>query len=148
VVVPLRVQGKNDISAALADFCTTELLEQDNQYYCDHCNKKQDALKGIAISEPLPNNLIFGLKRFSFDFNMMTRIKVNDKMEFPMKIDMSKYVGLAEENESERLLEYELVASINHIGTADAGHYFAYIKDTNSGHWYSFNDTLYVTSFC
>lgn len=36
--------------------------------------------------------------------------------------------------------EYELFAIMIHSGSASGGHYYAYIKDFNSCHWYSFND--------
>lgn len=35
---------------------------------------------------------------------------------------------------------YDLFAIMIHSGSASGGHYYAYIKDFNSGKWYSFND--------
>lgn len=35
---------------------------------------------------------------------------------------------------------YELFAIMIHSGSASGGHYYAYIKDFESGHWFSFND--------
>lgn len=47
-----------------------ELLDGDNAYYCEACDKKVSALKRISLKK-LPNNLIMVLKRFRFDFDTM-----------------------------------------------------------------------------
>ena len=36
----------------------------------------------------LPNHLIVVLKRFDFDFDLMTKAKINDRCEFPFKLDL------------------------------------------------------------
>ena len=36
---------------------------------------------------------------------------------------------------------YDLFAVLVHSGSANGGHYFAYIKDYRSGKWYEFNDS-------
>lgn len=36
---------------------------------------------------------------------------------------------------------YELVACMVHQGGAQGGHYYAYLKDTESNQWLNFNDT-------
>jgi Ubiquitin carboxyl-terminal hydrolase len=36
---------------------------------------------------------------------------------------------------------YELYAIMIHSGSAFGGHYYAYIKDIETGHWYNFNDS-------
>ena len=35
---------------------------------------------------------------------------------------------------------YELYAVLVHSGTANAGHYYSYIKSFEDGRWYCFND--------
>lgn len=35
---------------------------------------------------------------------------------------------------------YELFSIMIHSGSASGGHYYAYIKDFKSGHWFCFND--------
>ena len=37
-------------------------------------------------------------------------------------------------------LTYELFSVLVHAGTANAGHYYAYIKDAATGRWFKFND--------
>jgi ubiquitin carboxyl-terminal hydrolase 47 len=44
-----------------------ELLNGDNQYACQPCNKKVDAEKGIKI-EKVPEVISVILNRFAFDY--------------------------------------------------------------------------------
>lgn len=62
---------------ALKGFIQPETLEGDNQYYCDHCNKKCDAHKYFKLSK-FPYILTLYLKRFAYD-NTFKYIKLNDK---------------------------------------------------------------------
>ena len=39
----------------------------------------------------LPNVLLCVLKRFEFNFETLTKFKLNDYCEFPMKLDMRPY---------------------------------------------------------
>ena len=89
-----------------------DLLDGDNAYFCEGCDKKVDTLKRTCI-KTLPNTLILHLKRFvfiylliielisnihyflkisfDFDFDTMRNEKVNDYCEFPMELDMQPY---------------------------------------------------------
>lgn len=66
------------------------MLDEDNQYMCEKCDKKVDALKRVVIKK-LPRYLLCTLKRFEFDMDTMMRVKVNDYFEFPHDLDLSKY---------------------------------------------------------
>ncbi len=57
-------------------------LDGDNAYYCERCDKKVSAVKRVCL-KALPNYLIVTLKRFEFDFNTMTKLKINEYCEFP-----------------------------------------------------------------
>jgi ubiquitin C-terminal hydrolase len=56
----------------------------------------------------------------------------------------SKMVLQEEDGEKEEMPKvpfmYELYAILIHSGNASGGHYYAYIKDFTSGHWFCFND--------
>ena len=41
--------------------------------------------------------------------------------------------------------KYSLMASINHSGTLKQSHYWAIVKDLNSGDWLSHNDKVVLT---
>ena len=49
---------------------------------------------------------------------------------------------LLEKYLQEGLFVYELYAIMIHQGGAHGGHYFAYIKDIETGKWYNFNDSI------
>ena len=90
MAVQLQVQNKNSICESLEAFTEGEMLEGDNAYFCEKCEKKRDTLKRCTIKR-LPNVLFLELKRFEFNFDTMTKFKVNDSCEFPMELDMAPY---------------------------------------------------------
>lgn len=49
------------------------MLEGDNAYKCEACNKKVDTLKRSCLGR-LPNTLILHLKRFEFNFDSMRKV--------------------------------------------------------------------------
>lgn len=133
------------------------MLEGDNAYMCEKCDKKVDTLKRTCIKK-LPKYLIVALRRFEFDYDKMVRVKVNDYCEFPNDLDLEPYTqeGLSKreriaklkeekgEDEAQALIEeieneprkypkeyyeYSLSGIVVHSGTADSGHYYSFIKD-------------------
>lgn len=75
---------------SLDSFVEGEMLEGDNAYYCEKCEKKVNTLKRCCIKR-MPNVMFLVLKRFEFNFDTMTKFKVNDYCEFPNSLDMQKY---------------------------------------------------------
>ena len=124
--------------------------------------------------EKLPNVLVISLQRFEIDYNTMQHSKINERVEFPMELDMNKYtdrelekMDLLKEMEEmkwsykdlpedkkqiydfkypEEYYTYSLKGIVIHKGGIGDGFYYSYIKDTTTGEWYEFNDTL-VTPF-
>lgn len=50
------------------------MLEGENAYLCEICNKKVATLKRVCLKK-LPKHLILVLKRFEFDFDTMSKVK-------------------------------------------------------------------------
>ena len=48
------------------------MLDGDNAYHCEKCNKRVPAVKRMCIKR-LPNHLILVLKRFEFDYDSMQK---------------------------------------------------------------------------
>lgn len=102
---------------------------------------------GRACFRDIPNNLIFHLKRFDYDIMTGMRHKINDRFDFPEKIDMSPY-NIDHLQDTERPLSpdfFELVGILVHTGTAESGHYYSYIKERPSraeqgATWVEYND--------
>ena len=171
--VPLQVKNKNSLQEGLDSFIESEILQGDNAYYCDKCEKKVSWRRRTCMQK-LPNILVIALKRFEIDYNTMQHSKINERVEFPMELDMNKYtdkelekIDLLKEMEEmnwsyedlpedkkqiydfkypEQYYTYSLRGIVVHMGEANSGHYYSYIKDTRTGEWYEFNDTL-VTPF-
>ena len=90
------MKNKKSIVEGLETFIAGDILEGENAYLCEKCDKKVDTLKRTSIKR-LPRYLIIGLKRFEFDFDKMIRVKLNDYCEFPLELNMEPYTqeGLA-----------------------------------------------------
>ena len=151
------------LDMAFMNFIKPESLEGDNQYFCEKCNKKVNAEKYTSF-EYFPKILFLQLGRFYYDFNTEQREKINDRVPFPLILNCNKYLKeykdiIYKENESENdefclndseeiinqyLNEgknvYELFSIVIQSGSANGGHYYAYIKSFEDGEWYCFND--------
>lgn len=90
MALPLQVKNKHTVEESLAAFVEGEMLEGDNAYYCEKCELKRDTLKRCTIKR-LPNVMFVVLKRFEFNFETMSKMKINDLVEFPTELDMTPY---------------------------------------------------------
>lgn len=169
LAVNLQVKNKKSIKDSLDSLIEGEMLDGDNSYYCEKCDKKVPTLKRTCIKR-LPKHLILVLKRFEFDYDIMQKMKVNDYCEFPEELNMEPYTqeGLArrekiakkeekgdDDDEEEvdtgpkypiELYNYRLSGVLVHSGYAEGGHYYSFIKDRedeeSKDDWYEFNDEL------
>ncbi len=92
VIKPFGEQhAVRSVQEALNKFVQPELLEGENQYLCTRCNKKVDARKGLKLLS-CPYLLMLQLKRFDFDYDTMQRVKLNDRVEFPLTLDMHPFL--------------------------------------------------------
>lgn len=110
-----------------------------SDYQCDACKKKTDVTKSCLLAK-LPNYLIVHLQRMCFNYDKFENEKVNTRWEFPnalnlypYSLDRQKGQGTAED------YAFTLKGVVLHYGSADFGHYFSYIKETDSK-WIEFND--------
>lgn len=78
-VRPIGSKAYGSVEEALRAFVEPETLDGNNQYFCEKCNKKCDAHKGLKFSK-FPYILTLHLKRFDFDYQTFHRIKLNDKL--------------------------------------------------------------------
>ena len=135
--IQLQVQNKKNIYESLDALTEGELMNGDNCIFCPDCNDKFPAVKSQNF-KTLPRMLIFVLKRFEFNYDTMRKVKINDYYEFPLELDMTKYIS--EKKDDEKLNKYSLKSVVVHMGNCEGGHYYAYIKNENE-EWYEFNDT-------
>ena len=122
-------------------FNSEEILEEDNEWYCNICKKHRDVNKKMDIFK-CPYYLIIQLKRFKQDneegssiFNIFNSSKNTTLVDFPINnLDLSKYV-LSKSNNN---VKYNLIGVINHYGGSSFGHYTAYCLNDNQ--WFEYND--------
>ncbi|XP_011315103.1 ubiquitin carboxyl-terminal hydrolase 47 [Fopius arisanus] len=95
IPLPVKPFGSNvaynSVEEALRAFVQPETLDGTNQYFCETCNKKCDAHKGLKFSK-FPYLLTLHLKRFDFDNNTFHRIKLNDRVSFPDVLNLNSFV--------------------------------------------------------
>ncbi|CAD8065465.1 unnamed protein product [Paramecium primaurelia] len=155
--ISLPVVNKKNLGECLQTLVHGDLLEGENAYNCEQCNKKVNALKRMCIKK-LPDHLVLVLKRFYFDFDLMAKAKINDRIEFPFELDMMPYSqqGLRqqenrinnsnEQDNPQEYYQYRLTGVVIHMGQANSKHYYSIIQDKDDlNKWYEFNDIL-VTS--
>ena len=136
--IQLQVQNKFNLYESLDSFIEGEKMDGDNCIFCEKCNRKMPAVKSQNFQE-LPRILIFVLKRFEFNYNTMQKFKINDYYEFPMELNMDKYVQKTNSNNNINNL-YKLKSIVVHSGSCESGHYYSYILEDKTGDWYEFND--------
>jgi len=160
--VIIQVKNKKNIEESLDAFIQGEMMEGDNSYNCERCEKKVSALKRQCFKK-LPRVLVLVLKRFEYDYETMQKNKINDYCEFPLELNMEKYTQeflMKKDNEQSNnksdntLLDknilnseylFDLTGVIIHTGTTERGHYYSFAKKGKS-QWLEFNDTN-VTPF-
>ena len=79
------------LEEALTAFLQPETLEGDNAYFCEACACKQPALKGTRFLS-LPPILCVGLKRFDFDLQTLSRVKLHHAVRIPSTLDVAPFV--------------------------------------------------------
>ena len=81
----------SSVEMAIENFLKPDLLDGDNQYACVTCAKKVDALKGLKISK-CPKIISLSLNRFTLDYNTFQRVKVTERVSFPLILNLNDYM--------------------------------------------------------
>ncbi|KAK6131638.1 hypothetical protein DH2020_034652 [Rehmannia glutinosa] len=87
----LDVKGCKDVYASFDKYVEVERLEGDNKYHAEQ-HGLQDAKKGVLFMD-FPPVLQLQLKRFEYDFMRDTMVKINDRYEFPLELDLDRENG-------------------------------------------------------
>ncbi|PIN20240.1 Ubiquitin carboxyl-terminal hydrolase [Handroanthus impetiginosus] len=136
----LDVKGCKDIYASFDKYVEVERLEGDNKYHAEQYGL-QDARKGVLFID-FPPVLQLQLKRFEYDFVRDTMVKINDRYEFPLQLDLDREDGKYLSPEADRSVRnlYTLHSVLVHSGGVHGGHYYAYIRPILSDQWFKFDD--------
>ncbi|KAL7732598.1 hypothetical protein ACLKA6_013533 [Drosophila palustris] len=127
IPLPVRPFGSSSaygsIEEALRAFVQPETLDGNNQYLCEKCKKKCDAHKGLHFKS-FPYILTLHLKRFDFDYQTMHRIKLNDRVTFPQRLNLNSFVNRTPAHCAEYQLNGNGNGNSNNVddcSTADSG---------------------------
>ncbi len=158
-LITLDVAGCKNVYDSLKKYVTPDRLDGENQYDAGPVHGKQDADKGAEFVR-FPPVLTIQLKRFEFDMQKMSFVKVHDEYEFPEMLDMTPFVakkrqggsdregtgaagakeqqneadeGGGEDDDEEEDNVYLLHSVMVHRGDVGGGHYYVYIR-TNTPH--------------
>lgn len=155
--IQLDVKGCLTLYDSFNKYIETEILDGDNQYDSGKYGK-QDAKKGVIFTK-LPPILTIQLKRFDFDFNTLGFKKIHDCLEFPLQLDLERYVlhedsngedqnqkQVTEEDETQEMLEEEKGedgSSANHHDSQKTNKYLlhsvlVHSGDVGGGHYYAY----------
>ncbi|XP_019427988.1 PREDICTED: ubiquitin carboxyl-terminal hydrolase 13-like isoform X3 [Lupinus angustifolius] len=136
----LDVKGCRDVYDSFDKYVEVERLEDDNKYHAEHYGL-QEARKGVLFLD-FPPVLQLQLKRFEYDFMRDTMVKINDRYEFPLQLDLDRDDGKYLSPEADKSVRnlYTLHSVLVHSGGIHGGHYYAYIRPTLSNQWFKFDD--------
>ena len=113
---------KGSIEECLELFTQPEVMKGDNQVFCENCNDKCDMTFATCI-DSLPNVLPLHLKRFDLDLRTFRTVKLNQRISFPLELDMHPYTesGIKERERrrkrKERHFEGSLAKTRKPVGT-------------------------------
>ncbi|KDQ18041.1 hypothetical protein BOTBODRAFT_29357 [Botryobasidium botryosum FD-172 SS1] len=133
--IQLNVKGMKNLQESFRDYIAVETLDGDNKYQAEGLGL-QDAKKGV-IFQNFPPVLHLQLKRFEYDIQRDAMVKINDRHEFPLEIDLAEFLENPDERESH---VYKLHGVLVHSGDLHGGHYFALIKPDRDTRWLKFDD--------
>lgn len=125
-----------DLETCLDLFTEEETLDEMNAWYCSNCKELKSARKQMDIWK-IPDVCIVHLKRFS-SYGGMFQQKNNQKVNYPLEIDLKKWV--LSEADSNEDCKYELFGVVQHLGGIGGGHYVATVKSQCDEKWYLMND--------
>src|SRR3990167_4338007 len=143
--ITIDVKNVHTMQNGLEKFFHPTIFDGDNKLHVDKYQTKIVAKKNTWLSKDLPKTLVVMLKRFEYDMRNYTRYKLNDYFEFPLELNLQKYVKTGTVTEGIDVLgdgvfySYKLKGVLVHSGSSEFGHYYSYI--CVNGKWMEFNDT-------
>ncbi|CAN0411431.1 unnamed protein product, partial [Ascophyllum nodosum] len=145
----LQIGSNRTIDKCLDSFLEAESLDGDNQYLCENCGCKQDAVRAIELHR-LPPVLSIQLLRYVFDARTGQRKKIKTPMSLDTTLDMGPRLGPQGEARTSSGsgstanagdCVYKLACVLYHKGgNVHSGHYIAEVHDPSSNTWTLFDD--------
>jgi len=142
----LRKKNGIHLDDCLAEFEKTEILSEQDTWYCPRCKEHRRASKKFDLWKT-PDILVVHLKRFSS--SAYRRDKLDILVDFPIEgLDLTERVIDKEDGKKEI---YDLIAVDDHWGGLGGGHYTAFAKNFFDDEWYEYNgmsSILFLAGAC
>ncbi len=133
VPIPKTKSGNPSLQDCIREFTKEETLDGPEKWNCPKCKSPQKAIKKFDIWK-VPPLLIVHIKRFSYSY-ITSRIRT--QVDYPISdLNLSDFIASPQKDPP----IYELFAKTKHIGSLDAGHYIAIIKNRETQQWIVFDD--------
>lgn len=124
-----------DLEHCFALLETPNVLSSQDSWYCNKCKEHREATFKSELWT-LPPVLIIQLKRFAY--TTYCRDRLDTEVSFPLDgLDLTSYCRSKDGGRQ----VYDLVSISKHMGGLGGGHYVAYSRSCENGHWYLFNDS-------
>uniref|UniRef100_T1J1R9 Ubiquitin carboxyl-terminal hydrolase 7 n=1 Tax=Strigamia maritima TaxID=126957 RepID=T1J1R9_STRMM len=124
------------VHESFKDYVAVETLDGDNKYDAGDYGL-QEAEKGVIFAS-FPPVLHLHLMRFQYDPMTDSNVKINDRFEFPEKLNLDQFL---QKNEASPA-QYTLHAVLVHSGDNHGGHYVVFINPKGDGKWCKFDDDV------
>lgn len=149
--ISLDVAGPGSLQTCLERFTRAEHLGSGAKIKCSNCRQYRESTKQLTL-ETLPMVASFHLKRF--EHSSQIDRKISTFVSFPAELDMTPFTSSHRRNVDSGATNnnnnpggifddnrYSLFAVVNHLGSLDAGHYTAYVRQMK-GNWYKCDDHM------
>ena len=136
LTIPLSL----NINSSSSKFLKPEISESDNKWFCPSHNCLTESIRETSFISS-GSMLVIQLSQFC---TLHSRL-IKEQQVFNCSPELDLKVSITVEDEVSFSTKYSLIASINHSGTLDQGHYWAIVKDLYSGDWLSCNDKVVLT---
>ena len=113
-----------NVNSSLEKFLSSELLKLENEWFCPSCNSCKESIKDTSFTQSAPI-LVIHLKRFCIEQEKV----IKDNQFFKCFPEDPFQIKITDSNEVSFFNNYSLVATMNHSGSLNNGHYWAIIKD-------------------
>ncbi|KAA1069426.1 Ubiquitin carboxyl-terminal hydrolase 7 [Puccinia graminis f. sp. tritici] len=125
------------LQESLKAYVAPQKIDGDKKHYAGDDHGLQDANQGTVFIE-FPPVLHLHLNRFEYNFQEDKQIQIDDRLEFPSKLDLAPY--LDESADKTANWNYRLQGVLVHSGEAQEMKYFAFIQPHPQSKWFKFDD--------
>ena len=133
----MQLPVSNSIQESIDSFLRPEELSGNNEYLCNVCSALKPAVLEHEFSK-MGDFLIIQLKRFRNLHGSVTKniqsVKCNQQVQLPVLVGNNTVCNKT----------FKLIASVNHSGSLERGHYTASIN--TSSVWFHCNDAAVIQS--